>query len=480
MFYHFLLTQFFNCAFGVLGTCLLPPISDDTSQLTYDLSTKDLLDLDCRSLDVARLPHVLLKHCTNTSQNIEMELNISYRLEDDSVISSSLRLALILAFVVGTAQLTTMKTKTVKKKVAVQPAGPVFHNGNVDTSCFNSPKMTLGNERLAWVEVLDMMNGRRSTSNPKVQIPFDSDVASGHYVLLHRPFAEGPQGDDPHVNYFKGKRRLWEARISCTFKTAVKMEDLRISTSPYERLPMTAAQATTQRLLVRCFGKSLNCYNSPGDDPSGITEGEVEKPLTSVPMTEVDQYIPSLAGEAQPDLLDASFPKLGRLKVNNPSAYRADLRKVSIQPGECHTFAFWGVSRMVDLIEWKLQTIPFVKNTSMDAINGAPPVVLTIYVLNPGGEGETRHLDSRMAVLWKTALWSTKYPPSPERLNALQAAITASGHDISRFDDDEHDNDEPPVHQRAPMSAKIKGLPHEGSICCLAGLRKLTGCSHAC
>jgi len=147
-------------------------------------------------------------------------------------------------------------------------------------------------------------------------------------------------------------------------------------------------------------------------------------------MTEVDQYIPSLAGEAQPDLLDASFPKLGRLKVNNPSAYRADLRKVSIQPGECHTFAFWGVSRMVDLIEWKLQTIPFVKNTSMDAINGAPPVVLTIYVLNPGGEGETRHLDSRMAVLWKTALWSTKYPPSPERLNALQAAITASGHDI--------------------------------------------------
>jgi len=112
---------------------------------------------------------------------------------------------------------------------------------------------------------------------------------------------------------------------------------------------------------------------------------------------------------------------------------------VSIQPGECHTFAFWGVSRMVDLIEWKLQTIPFVKNTSMDAIIGAPPVVLTIYVLNPGGEGETRHLDSRMAVLWKTALWSTKYPPSPERLNALQAAITASGHDISRFDDDEHD-----------------------------------------
>jgi len=48
------------------------------------------------------------------------------------------------------------------------------------------------------------------------------------------------------------------------------------------------------------------------------------------------------------------------------------------------------------------------------------------------------------------------------------------------IDDDDDDDDEPPVHQRAPMSAKIKGLPHEGSICCLAGLRKLTGCSHAC
>jgi len=94
-----------------------------------------------------------------------------------------------------------------------------------------------------------MMNGRLSTSNPKVQVPCDSNVASGHCVLLHRPFAEGPQGDDPHVNDFKGKTRLWVARISCTFR-AVKMDGLKISTSPDERLPSTAAQAVTERLMV--------------------------------------------------------------------------------------------------------------------------------------------------------------------------------------------------------------------------------------
>lgn len=127
---------------------------------------------------------------------------------------------------------------------------------------------------------------------------------------------------------------------------------------------------------------------------------------------------------------------------------------------------------MVDLIEWKLQTIPFVKNTSMDAINGAPPVVLTIYVLNPGGEGETRHLDSRMTVLWKTAGWSTKYPPSPERLRALRAAIIAKGYDVHRIDDES-----PRYQKRAEVVSEFKDVP-EGHTCCLTGLRKLAGWSH--
>jgi len=89
---------------------------------------------------------VLLKHLSSTIQNIEMELNRSYRLKDDSVISNLLYLALVLAFVVGTAQLTalttviTLKTKTARKKVAAQQAGTVCHNGNVDTSCLNPPK----------------------------------------------------------------------------------------------------------------------------------------------------------------------------------------------------------------------------------------------------------------------------------------------------------------------------------------------------
>jgi len=529
----FLFTLCSSCAFGVSGTPLIPPISFEASQLTHDFSTKKSLDLGCRSLDAAGFPHVLLEHGTNTGKNIQMEINASHCLEDDSVIHSSVvnqpvqqskvehtqhlldhvlandaiekldikvqkytstgepqvtsrgnlssllqqivwSLPLILALFVGTTQLTpvttaaTLETKSVKKQVAVQPAGPVFHTDNTDTSCFDPPKNTLGNDRLAYVEVLDMLTGRLSTSNPKTQVPFDSDVASGHYVLLHRPFAEGPQGDDPHVNYFDGKRRLWEIRFSCTFKKAVKIEDVMMATAPYERLPVTAAQVATQRFVMKLF-RSINLYNCPGDDPSVITEGEVEKPHTSVPLTEADQYIPSVAGEAPPHLLDASFPKLGRLKAKNPSAYRSDLRQVTFQAGESHTFAFWGPSRVADLIKWKLQDIPMLKNTSMDALNGAPPIVLTTYVLNPGSEGETRHLDSRMAVLWKTAGWSTKHPPSPERLRALRAAITARGHDIRWVEDDESRRQ-----QGAEVLSEFKGPP-ERSPCCLAGLRKLLG-----
>jgi hypothetical protein len=277
------------------------------------------------------------------------------------------------------------------------------------------------------VVIADLNGGGLTTSNSSAPQAFDSEVASGCYCFLHRPLDEDEEDGGSHARYFSGKRRLWEIRFQCTFKQTIKASSLRIGSAPYERLPLGARQVAVQRMALKMAGPMLGgFYNSPGDDPEAINseEVELERPITSIPIQEVDQHVVTLPGEMPPNLFDLKFASFGKLKSADSWAYRKQLAGKTFKAGETHTFAYWGPSKAADLIKWQIAFCPLLRGTSLDALNGPPPLELAVYVLKPAygnNEHETRHLESRKDILWSVAGWSSNYAPTPERLEQIYA-----------------------------------------------------------
>jgi len=89
-----------------------------------------------------------------------------------------------------------------------------------------------------------------------------------------------------------------------------------------------------------------------------------------------------------------------------------------------HTFAFWGPSRFVNLLAWKIQGLPFAPHMCLDVLNGPPPIVLSVYSLGPpvisdDGKQDTRHIPPRISQICKIAAWPSTYWPSEERMRAM-------------------------------------------------------------
>jgi hypothetical protein len=159
-------------------------------------------------------------------------------------------------------------------------------------------------------------------------------------------------------------------------------------------------------------------YQTPGDDPRGRDEDDIEPPMTSIGLTEADQYIWK-AGQDPPDLLDLNFPSFGLIKAREPQ-FRGQLARTVFQAGTTHTFAWWGPSRAFDVIGWQFDYIPMFKGVSLDTVNGPPPLFAALYRLLPGDGRETRHLPSRTELVFKFAVWPSTYPPSTDRMELLE------------------------------------------------------------
>lgn len=266
------------------------------------------------------------------------------------------------------------------------------------------------------VQILDMLTGSQTTSNPTEPTQVSTDFADASFLLLHKPEQDGHQAAD----YFHGKKRLWEMRLQFTFKVPLAASQIRMSCAPYERQKVGSAQVIMHRTLIGLVCKALSgLYNTPGDDPTGREDGDVERPETSVPFLEVDQYIEPSAGK-HPSLMDPAFPTFGALKVTSPAKFRADLASRTFLPGETHTFAVWGPSFAVSLARWEFRTLPFFHGRSLDLGNGPPPICMTIYHLLPARGDDARHLEWRKQVFMRVAGWSSENPPTPERLLRLR------------------------------------------------------------
>lgn len=295
--------------------------------------------------------------------------------------------------------------------------------------------------RAPHVQIMDMMSGRMARSNPAAPTFFDSDVASGCFVFLHRPL-EADIAADPHGEYFQGKVRLWEVRVQLRFKRKVEATSLRVGTSPLERIPVGVKQVALHRSFIKLMGSALQgFYNSPGDDPKGRNPADVEPPITSIPIWASDQHVPTIPGTAQPDLLDPAFPSLGFRKTTDRAGFKESLQHRVFQPGEVHTFALWGPSRLVNVITWQVVGLPLWSDFSLDVMNGPPPMVLSMFLLGPpivkaNGVEDTRHLPARTTTVVKVCGWPSLRPLAPQLLRKLREGTSrsAAGHREAAFE----------------------------------------------
>jgi len=279
------------------------------------------------------------------------------------------------------------------------------------------------------VKVLDLASGVMARSNSNTVVPFDAEAASGCYCLLHRPL-DGDMASDPYADYFRGKVRLWEVRLQLRFKEKVEASAIRLGTSPLERIPVGVRQVALHRSFIGLMGSALQgFYNSPGDDPTGRRPADVEPPITSVPIYAADQHIETGEAEAPPKLLDPAFPSLGVRKTADRAGFKAKLAPRVFQPGEVHTFAFWGPSRLVNMITWQVVGLPMWSELSLDIMNGPPPIILSMYILGPpvakpNGEMDTRHLPARTKIVARACGWSSIRPPPPRHMQRMREMAT--------------------------------------------------------
>jgi hypothetical protein len=240
---------------------------------------------------------------------------------------------------------------------------------------------------------------------------------------LHRPThnpALEKSGQYPYAQHFSGRKRLWEARIQIKFKqTPTAPVQFGIELDDY--VPLPAASKRLMSVVIAALRKVVgnDLYHSVGDDPK-VTEGPREKPVFAMPLWAFDQFILTPEGEDVPNLTDPRFSELGLTRANNRAAFIKEMSSLDLKSGPTYTFAFWGISQFLDVINWEVSgVIPFTK-INFNQFCGKPPVHVVMYSIKDAeNPKETRHLESRKQYFFDLKFWSSKCTPTPERLRQL-------------------------------------------------------------
>eukprot|EP00411_Alexandrium_monilatum_P063254 CAMPEP_0175530580 /NCGR_PEP_ID=MMETSP0096-20121207/21733_1 /TAXON_ID=311494 /ORGANISM="Alexandrium monilatum, Strain CCMP3105" /LENGTH=364 /DNA_ID=CAMNT_0016833303 /DNA_START=24 /DNA_END=1115 /DNA_ORIENTATION=+ len=248
---------------------------------------------------------------------------------------------------------------------------------------------------------------------------FDNENCTCKFHILYRPTddpAADAAGDYPWAAHFGGKKRLWEIRWQLTVKRAPR-RPLVFGLELSRYMPVSGwarrIQAMTVATLRGVVGEDL--YHSCGDDPKTV-HGEAERPVFMMPLWAFDQIIVSEPGE-EPDI--RNIASLGTLRTSNRVEFIRRFSTLELEPGKVYTFAFWCISRFVDVVRWRmLGVVP--KGVNFNTFCGRPPVHIVIYEVEEDPSGrEKRHLQSRKTYYFNLALWSTRDPPAPDALRAL-------------------------------------------------------------
>jgi len=99
---------------------------------------------------------------------------------------------------------------------------------------------------------------------------------------------------------------------------------------------------------------------------------------------------------------------------------------LKMRVGPTYTFSFWGISKFLDNINWKVKLS--ASTIDFNTFCGAPPVYMVVYTLKPEEcdedidseqKPDTRHLESRKSYLLRVAFWSSKKRPSEKKFREL-------------------------------------------------------------
>jgi len=140
-----------------------------------------------------------------------------------------------------------------------------------------------------------------------------------------------------------------------------------------------------------------------------------------LPLLAFDQFVVTPEGQKAPSLADPDFPNLGKKRYKRMAAYTKEVEALQkqLKKGETYTFAFWGVSRFLDIISWKLIGIPVVTPMDFSKFAGEPGKMrIVFYGLEPD-EKEPRHLESRKTYYFRANLWSSLRRPDRTLMEAL-------------------------------------------------------------
>lgn len=258
-------------------------------------------------------------------------------------------------------------------------------------------------------------------SNPEEPFPFETELCRGSYFFFHPPTDgrafRGAAGGLDFAEYFKGKTRLWELRIQFQVKNAMPSKDMYFGVELEDYVHLPAAAKRVVQLSVAAIRQAVGgVYHTQGDDPAKVSpHEECEKPTIVLPLWAFDQFIITQPGEEAPDMTSPDFPEYGSRRKGRIAEYIREMDDLveNLGPGPTYTLAFWGNSRFLDVMSWKLRGIPLVTPFEFEPLIGRPPVYAVAYCLTtaePGrdGKAETRHLPSRKKYIFRAAIWNSE------------------------------------------------------------------------
>lgn len=321
-------------------------------------------------------------------------------------------------------------------------------------------------------------------SNPDAPHSFENEFCTGKFIYFHPPTSSEPAGAgslDYH-KYFKGKKRVWELRVEFSFKRPPSHEeDLFFGVELEDYVPTNAAMKRVGGLAVAAIRQAVGeVYQSYGDDPAE-TEGECEKPTCVLPLWAFDQFIETPEGQEAPSLTAVNFSQLGKRRYNRVKEYAEEIATLgrNFKVGATYSFAFWGNSRFLDVVNWRLLGLPFVTPLDFDKLAGRPPVHAVLYSLpavqsttEEGQKGAARrHLVSRKQYYFKAAIWSSLRRPARSRFEALTGATLSEEASVATV---EQSQKKKTLGRRLRrFGSKIRDAASDSMYCCVANERKM-------
>lgn len=269
-----------------------------------------------------------------------------------------------------------------------------------------------------YVHLQGMVDGRFLVSNVAEPYHFENEFLVGKVLPLTRPVCNKSLDNEKgwlYGKHFANRKRMWEIRYQFTFKKPIDGR-LFFGVQGHDFNEWSWPTLKTFELILAAVRKGMGVvtggdqgiYFTMGDDPKKVN-GEVEPPTVSMPLWAFDQYIETPKGEEPPNLNDPGFADLGILRTTDRTKFIDMLADWKPKPGVTYSFGFWGLSPMLDILNWCVRGFtPY--GLDFNNFCGAPPIHNVLYALKEDPD-EPRHLESRREYLIHGQLWvSTRTP----------------------------------------------------------------------